>query len=172
MLRVDHDELSRLALSAPQGSEGLVLVPYLEGERTPNRPNATGALHGLRVSNATSANLARAAVEGLLCALADGLGQLTRLGIAARRIVLVGGGARSRALREIAPTVFGMPVLAPNSAEYAALGAARQAAWALRGSPRPPAWQSPTTAEYNADPAPAVLERYARVRDLTEGARH
>jgi xylulokinase len=65
-----------------------------------------------------------------------------------------------------------MPVLAPNSAEYAALGAARQAAWALRGSPRPPAWQSPTTAEYNADPAPAVLERYARVRDLTEGARH
>jgi xylulokinase len=172
MLRVDHDELSRLALSAPQGSEGLVLVPYLEGERTPNRPNATGALHGLRVSNATSANLARAAVEGLLCALADGLGQLTRLGIAARRIVLVGGGARSRALREIAPTVFGMPVLAPNSAEYAALGAARQAAWALRGSPRPPAWQAPTTAEYNADPAPAVLERYARVRDLTEGARH
>ncbi len=172
MLRVDHDELSRLALSAPPGSGGLVLVPYLEGERTPNRPNATGALHGLRVSNATSANLARAAVEGLLCALADGLAQLTRHGIAARRILLVGGGARSRALREIAPAVFGMPVLAPNPAEYVALGAARQAAWALRGSPRPPAWKPPPTDEYTADPAPAVLERYAQVRDLTEGARH
>jgi xylulokinase len=172
MLRVDHDELSRLALSARTGSDGLVLVPYLEGERTPNRPNATGALHGLRVSNATSANLARAAVEGLLCALADGLAQLTRHGIAARRILLVGGGARSRALREIAPAVFGMPVLAPNPAEYVALGAARQAAWALRGSPRPPAWKPPPTDEYTADPAPAVLERYAQVRDLTEGAGH
>jgi len=172
MLRVDHDELSRLALSAPPGSEGLVLVPYLEGERTPNRPNATGALHGLRVSNATSANLARAAVEGLLCALADGLAQLTRHGIVARRILLVGGGARSRALREIAPAVFGMPVLAPNPAEYVALGAARQAAWALCGSLRPPAWKPPPTDEYTADPAPAVPERYAQVRDLTEGARY
>ena len=172
MLRVDHDELSRLALSAPPGGEGLVLVPYLEGERTPNRPNATAALHGLRVSNATSANLARAAVEGLLCALADGLAQLTRHGIAARRILLVGGGARSRALREIAPAVFGMPVLAPNPAEYVALGAARQAAWALRGSPRPPARKPLPTDEYTADPAPAVLERYAQVRDLTEGAGH
>ena len=172
MLRVDHDELSRLALSAPPGSEGLVLVPYLEGERTPNRPNATGALHGLRVSNATSANLARAAVEGLLCSLADGLGQLTGHGIVARRIVLVGGAAQSRALREIAPAVFGMPVLAPNPAEYVALGAARQAAWALRGAPRPPAWKPTPAHEYTADPAPAALERYAQVRDLTEGARH
>jgi xylulokinase len=172
MLRVDYGELSRLALSAPPGSEGLVLVPYLEGERTPNRPNATGALHGLRVSNATPANLARAAVEGLLCALADGLAQLTTHGVVARRILLIGGGARSRALREIAPTVFGMPVLAPNPAEYVALGAARQAAWALRGLPRPPAWKPPATDEYTADPMPAVVEHYARVRDLTEGAQH
>jgi xylulokinase len=170
MLRVDHDELSRLALSAPPGSEGLVLVPYLEGERTPNRPNATGALHGLRVSNATPANVARAAVEGLLCALADGLRQLTGHGIVARRIVLVGGGARSQAVREIAPAVFGMPVLAPSPAEYVAVGAARQAAWALRRSPRAPAWQPPPTEEFTAEPVPAVLERYAQVRDLTEGA--
>jgi xylulokinase len=169
MLRVDHDELSRLALSAPPGSEGLVLVPYLEGERTPNRPNATGALHGLRVSNTTPANLARAAVEGLLCALADGLAHLTTHGVVARRILLVGGGARSQALREIAPMVFGVPVVAPIPAEYVALGAARQAAWALSGSPRPPAWKPPATDEYTADPVPAVLERYAQVRDLTEG---
>jgi xylulokinase len=169
MLAVDHDELSRLALSAPPGSAGLVLVPYLEGERTPNHPNATGALHGLRVANATPANLARAAVEGLLCALADGLAQLTAHGVDARQILLTGGGARSRALREIAPAVFGMPVLVPAPAEYVALGAARQAAWVLRGTPRPPAWKPPPTDEYTADPAPAVLERYAQVRDLTEG---
>ena len=152
MLRVDHDELSRLALSAPPGSEGLVLVPYLEGERTPNRPNATGALHGLRVSNATPANLARAAVEGLLCALADGLAQLTAHGVVARRILLIGGGARSQALREIAPTVFGVPVLVPTPAEYVALGAARQAAWALRGSPQPPAWAPPATRRIHRGP--------------------
>ncbi|SOJ52974.1 Xylulose kinase [Mycobacterium simulans] len=169
MLRVDHDELSRLALTAPPGSAGLVLVPYLEGERTPNRPNATGALHGLRVSNATSANLARAAVEGLVCALADGLAHLATHGVAARRILLVGGGVRSRAVREIAPVVFGMPVLAPIPGEYVALGAARQAAWALRGSPEPPTWEPPPADVFTANPEPAVLERYASVRDLTEG---
>jgi xylulokinase len=169
MLRVDHDELSRLALSVPPGSAGLVLVPYLEGERTPNRPNATGALHGLRLSNATPANLARAAVEGLLCSLADGVAHLRAHGVVARRILLVGGGAQSTALREIAPAVFGMPVLVPTPAQYVALGAARQAAWALSGSPQPPAWSPPRADKYTAHPAPEVLARYAQVRDLTEG---
>ncbi|BBZ46171.1 xylulokinase [Mycobacterium parmense] len=169
MLRVGHDELSGLALSAPPGSAGLVLVPYLDGERTPNRPNASGALHGLRVANATPANLARAAVEGLLCALADGLAQLTSCGVVARRILLIGGGAQSRALRRIAPAVFGMPVLAPAPAEYVARGAARQAAWALSGSALPPAWAPTESREYNTDPTPEVAQRYAQVRDLTEG---
>lgn len=168
MLRVDHDDLSGLALSAPPGSAGLVLVPYLEGERTPNRPNASGALHGLRVSNSTPANLARAAVEGMLCALAEGLAQLTTHGVSVRRILLIGGGAQSRAVCEIAPTVFGMPVLVPTAAEYVALGAARQAAWACSGSPAPPAWSPPATLEYAGDAAPGVLQRYAQVRDLTE----
>jgi xylulokinase len=171
MLRVDHDELSRLALSAPVGSEGLVLVPYLEGERTPNRPNTAGALHGLRVSNSTAANLARAAVEGLLCALADGIEHLTTLGVVARRVLLIGGGARSRALRQMAPTVFGVPVLAPTPAEYVALGAARQASWVLSGGPRPPQWKAPPAGEYRGLACATVRERYARVRDLTEGAR-
>jgi xylulokinase len=170
ILRVDHDELSRLALSAPVGSEGLVLVPYLEGERTPNRPNAAGALHGLRVSNSTPANLARAAIEGLLCALADGIEHLTTLGVVARRVLLIGGGARSRALRAMAPTVFGIPVLTPSPAEYVALGAARQAAWVLSGGPRPPPWTAPPAAEHRGLACPAVRERYAQVRDLTEGA--
>lgn len=170
MLQVDHEELSRLALSAPPGSEGLVMVPYLEGERTPNLPNATGALHGLRVSNATPANLARAAVEGLLCLLADCLAHLTVHGFSTHRVLLVGGGARSRAVREIAPMVFGLPFLVPSPAEYVALGAARQAAWALSGSPQPPAWKPPASTGYTADPVPEVAERYAQVRHLTEGA--
>ncbi|ORA13176.1 xylulokinase [Mycobacterium asiaticum] len=168
MLRVDHAELSRLALSAPPGSEGLVLVPYLEGERTPNRPNTSGAMHGLRVSNSTPANVARAAVEGLLCALADGLGHLTAHGVAARRILLIGGGAQSPAVRQIAPAVFGVPALVPAAAEYVALGAARQAAWALSGAPGPPPWKPPPTDEYVCDPAPAVAERYRQLSDLTE----
>jgi xylulokinase len=169
MLGVDHGELSRLAMSAPPGSDGLVLVPYLEGERTPNRPNATGALHGLRTSNATPANLARAVVEGLLCALADGIAHLMRHGIAMHRVLLVGGGARLPALREIAPAVFGVPVLVPSAGEYVALGAARQAAWALTGSSQSPTWQPTPTDAYTADPLPAVHLRYAKVRDLTEG---
>lgn len=169
LLRVDHDELSRLALSAPAGSEGLVMVPYLEGERTPNRPAATGAIHGVRVGNATAANVARAAVEGLLCALADGLDHLTSLGVPARRILLVGGGAKSAALREIAPTVFGVPVHVPEAAEYVALGAARQAAWALTGTL--PEWDSAPARRHEAAAVPAVRRRYADVRDLTEGCR-
>ncbi len=169
LLRVDHDELSRLACSAPAGSEGLVMVPYLEGERTPNRPDATGAVHGLRVGNATAANLARAAVEGLLCALADGLDHLTDLGVPARRVLLVGGGAKSAALREIAPTVFGVPVQVPDPAEYVALGAARQAAWALTGVL--PDWTPPPARQYEGSAVPSVRARYAEVRDLTEGCR-
>src|SRR5690606_5445721 len=69
MLGVDLAELSRLALSAPSGAGGLVMVPYLEGERTPDRPDATGALHGMTLSTMRPATVARAAVEGLLCGL-------------------------------------------------------------------------------------------------------
>jgi xylulokinase len=170
MLGATHAELSRLALSAAPGSDGLVMVPYLEGERTPDRPNATGALHGLRVANATPANLARAAMEGLLCALADGIAHLTSHGVETRRVLMIGGGARSRALRDIAPSVFGVPVLAPAPAEYVALGAARQAAWAISGASAPPAWKPPPMDEHTAQAVPGVHERYATVRDLTEGA--
>ena len=111
LLGVDHDGLSDLALAAPAGADGLVLVPYLEGERTPNRPDATGALHGLTLTSSTPAHLARAAVEGLLCGLADGLDALREQGARVERVLLVGGGARSRAVRELAPAVLGCPVV-------------------------------------------------------------
>lgn len=165
LLGVDHEELSRLALSAAPGADGLALVPYLEGERTPNRPHATGALHGLRLASATRPNLARAAVEGMLCALADGIDAVTAQGASADRVILVGGGARSEAVRRIAPTVFGRPVAVPEPDEYVAAGAARQAAWVAVGGPEPPVWTPSGLQTYDADAVPDVRERYAAARE-------
>ena len=167
LLGVDHAELSRLALSAPPGADGLVVVPYLDGERTPNRPDATGAVHGLRLDSATPAHLARAVVEGLLCGLADGLDALAAQGARIERVLLIGGGARSEAVRRVAPSVFGCPVLTPKGGEYVADGAARQAAWVLSGAAEPPAWDRAGTQRYEADPVPAVRARYAEARELT-----
>jgi xylulokinase len=168
MLGVDHDGLSELALSAPAGADGLVLVPYLEGERTPNKPDATGALHGMRLANTTPAHLARAAVEGMLCALADGIGALADQGVDVRRLFLIGGGAQSRAVREIAPSVLGLDVHVPTPGEYVADGAARQAAWVLSGTATAPAWSSSSASVVQSgEPAPQVRAQYAAVRDLT-----
>ena len=169
LLGVSLEELSDLALKAPSGSGGLVLVPYLEGERTPDRPGARGVVHGLRLSTAEPAYLARAAVEGLLCGLADGIDALVAQGVPVARVVLVGGGARSEAVRQIAPIVLGHPVVVPEPGEYVADGAARQAAWTLAGGDVPPMWEQAGTVTYQADADPAVRERYAEVRDLTEG---
>ncbi|MGB3769565.1 MAG: FGGY-family carbohydrate kinase [Rhodococcus sp. (in: high G+C Gram-positive bacteria)] len=169
MLDVDHDRLSQLALSTP--SDGLVMVPYLEGERTPNRPDATGAIHGLRQNNSTPAHLARAAVEGLLCSLADGIDHLREQGASVSRVLLVGGGAKSEAVRVLAPAVFGVPVDVPAPGEYVADGAAKQAAWVLSGAAEPPVWAASKTTRYEAGKTASVRERYAEVRDLTEGMR-
>ncbi len=167
LLGVDHDELSRLALSAPEGSGGLVLVPYLSGERTPDKPWSTGAVHGLTLGTSEPGHLARAAVEGLLCGLADGLDAIRATGSEARRVLLVGGGARSEAVRRLAPAVLGVPVLVPPTGEYVADGAARQAAWVLSGGDSAPAWPASETETYDAAPTPAVRDRYAEARELT-----
>jgi xylulokinase len=131
LLGVDHDELSRLALGAPAGAEGLALVPYFEGERTPNLPDATATLSGMTLASTTRENLARAAVEGMLSGLGAGLDALREEGVPLRRALLIGGGAQSDAVRAIAPEVFGIPVEVPPAGEYVALGAARQAAAVL-----------------------------------------
>ncbi|MFT4050763.1 MAG: xylulokinase [Microbacterium sp.] len=128
LLGVDHDALSDLALSAAPGAAGLALVPYFEGERTPNLPDATASLTGMTLVSTTRENLARAAVEGMLAGLGAGLEALRGCGVAVRRVILVGGGARSAAVQRIAPLVFGVPVVTPEPAEYVALGMARQAA--------------------------------------------
>jgi D-xylulose kinase len=165
VLGVTPERLSELALQAPPGADGLVLVPYFEGERTPNRPDATGLIRGMRLATSTPAHLARAAVEGMLCGLADAL---DALGLSASRVLLIGGGARSEAVRRIAPTVFGCPVVVPKPGEYVADGAARQAAWLLAGTPEPPAWESAEAQVYEGEPTPGLRERYAEARDLDQ----
>jgi xylulokinase len=156
LLGTEHAELDRLALSAPAGSGGLVLVPYLAGERTPSRPEATGSLHGLTLGTATPEYVARAAVEGMLCGLGDGLDALAAQGVAPERVLLIGGGARSEAVRRIAPAVLARPVAVPPPGEYVADGAARQAAWVLSGQAAPPSWPGPEWATYRAAPAGGV----------------
>jgi xylulokinase len=160
LLSVDLPALTSLALGAAAGAGGLSMVPYFEGERTPNLPDATGSLHGMTLANFTPANLARAAVEGIACSLADGFAALADQGIEARRIILVGGGARSEAIQQAVSAVFGMPVTVPEPGEYVADGAARQAAAVLSGEW--PQWTAAGTSVVEAAPAPDVLERYRR----------
>ena len=147
------------------------MVPYFDGERTPNRPDATAAVHGLRHDNADPGHLARAAVEGLLCGLADGLDALRDQGVQVERALLVGGGARSAAVRAIAPAILGVPVDVPAPGEYVADGAARQAAWVLSGADEPPQWQQSAAERFAADPQPEVRARYREVRELTASRR-
>ncbi|EOM74842.1 xylulose kinase [Rhodococcus rhodnii] len=169
MLGVDLEGFSRLALSARPGAEGLVLVPYFAGERSPNLPAATGALQGITTANLTAANIARAAVEGLLCSLVFAADCIRAEGTPLDRIVLAGGGARSEAVARIAPAVFERPVALPADGEYVALGAARQAAWTLTGEL--PEWsgQGPAPRTFEANPEPDVVTRYREAAALTFG---
>jgi xylulokinase len=135
-----------------------VLVPYFEGERTPNLPDATASLTGLTLASTTRENLARAAVEGMLCALAGGFEAISVHGVEARRLLLVGGAAQNPAVQAIAAQVFAAPVEVPSPGEYVAMGAAAQAAWALTGSR--PQWTVETSAAPAVDTRPEILEQY------------
>ena len=163
LLGVDHDEFARLALAGDVGAGGLTLLPYLDGERTPNRPAATGVLAGL-TSGATRENLARAAVESLLCSLADAV---DALGVTPTRVMMIGGGSRNPAVQQLAPGVFGQSVQVLEPGEYVALGAARQAAWALSGDEAPPTWAAAPSIEFTGEPTPVVRAQYDVLRDAT-----
>lgn len=162
-LGVDHDEFGRIAMRAPAGSAGMVLVPYLSGERTPNLPAATGSLRGITDDNLTPGHIARAAVEGVLCGLADGLDAIRGLGVDITEVTLIGGAARNPALIDVAATVLDVTTAVAEPAEYVALGAARQAAGAVLGSL--PTW--PVAIRTTVDPHPGggVLDRYRAERD-------
>ena len=160
LLEVSHDELGQLALGAESGSGGVVLVPYFEGERTPNLPDATAELVGLTLANNTRENIARAAIEGMLCGLNAGLDALVDAGVACKRIFLVGGAAGNPAVQAIAAEIFGVPIVIAEPGEYVANGAARQAAQLVMGSA--PAWSIATIGTVSSPQASKVLENYRK----------
>ncbi|MEN9736687.1 MAG: hypothetical protein RL129_1398, partial [Actinomycetota bacterium] len=166
ILNTTYEELGELALKASPGAGGITLLPYFEGERTPNRPNATGTLAGLTLNNSTRENIARAMIEGMLCGMADAIDSLVRNGVEVKRVLLVGGAAKSTAVGKIASQIFGREVIVPAPGEYVADGAAKQAAWIALGEM--PNWGINVENSYNETPTPQVLEKYRKLRDATE----
>ncbi|MFP8964604.1 FGGY-family carbohydrate kinase, partial [Streptomyces nanhaiensis] len=177
LLGTSLEGLSELALTSTPGSHGLVLLPYLEGERTPDLPHTAGTLAGLRRESMKPEHLARAAFEGMLCGLADALDVLRGRGVSVGRVFLLGPAAGLPAVQAIAPALLGAQVVVPEPADYTALGAARQAAWALgvaQGtlSPQqPPMWPAPAgrVLEPGEELAvgQAVRQQYVTVREQT-----
>ncbi|MFZ4064337.1 MAG: xylulokinase [Candidatus Nanopelagicaceae bacterium] len=169
ILGVNHEELGELALKAKPGANGLTLLPYFEGERTPNRPDATGVFSGMNLNNSSREDFARAMIEGMLCGMADAVASLEKLGVEVKRILLVGGAAKNPAVGKIASALFGREVLVPPPGEYVAIGAAKLAAWALLGTDRPPQWNLGEVTSIKESPTPEVLIKYRKLRDQTEG---
>jgi xylulokinase len=166
LLGVTLTELSALALSAEPGSQGVTFMPYLEGERTPPLPDARGQLIGLTLKNLTPANIARAAIEGVLWSLAYGVQVLREQTGEISSITLTGGASQSDAVRKIATAVFGLPIVVTDTFESVAVGAARQAAWALTGTM--PEWKVPVLSTHEATEADRraaaeIGERYRNV---------
>jgi xylulokinase len=162
-----HDEVGALALSSTPGAHGLTLLPYFEGERTPNRPDATGVFSGMNIANSNPADIARAMIEGMLSGLADAVQALADLGVDIKRVLIIGGAAKNPAVGQIASALFGRPVLIPPAGEYVADGAAKQAAWALLGGATPPVWDLGKATHIEAAATPEVLEKYRTLRDAT-----
>lgn len=123
----DHARMEREIASVPAGAGGLVFLPYLQGERTPNLPDGCGVMHGMTVANTSPAHLARAAMEGVTLGMAYGLRRMEQLGVKPQVIRLTGGGSRSKVWCSMCADLFGCPVLTLPNSEGAALGAALQA---------------------------------------------
>ncbi|WP_095189845.1 xylulokinase [Pseudomonas sp. Irchel 3E19] len=126
---LDLVQFNALVAQAPIGAEGVSMLPFLNGERVPALPHATGSLHGLTLDNLTQANLCRAAVEGTTFGLRYGLDLLRQNGLQSRSICLIGGGSKSAVWRQIVADTMDTPVICTEHSEAAALGAAIQAAW-------------------------------------------
>jgi xylulokinase len=111
---------------------GLLLLPYLEGERTPNVPDGTGAMLGINTQTFRASNYCRAAMEGVTLGMNYGLRRLATLGVKAKQIRATGGGAKSKLWRQIMADVFNAEVVTLKVSEGAAYGAALQALWCWR----------------------------------------
>src|SRR5262249_45203666 len=129
---LSHDELSQAAAAVPAGNNGLMLIPFFEGERTPNAPDGTGGYFGLRDKTFSIGHFARRAIEGKTLGPNYGLNRMRGLGIAPREIRATGGGSKSAVWRQILADVFNAEVVCLANEEGAAVGAAVQALWADR----------------------------------------
>ena len=135
LLGRSREEFEQLALACPSGAGGVVLLPYFDGERTPNLPDATGTLAGLR-TDTEPAQLARAAYEGVVCGLLDAFDALGDAGVPTDRgrVLVVGGGAHSSVYPQLLADLLQRPVEVAATAEYVARGACVQAAAVLTGN--------------------------------------
>ncbi len=132
LFNLSHEDLSRIVEEAPVGSDGLLLLPYFEGERTPNVPDGTGVLYGLNARTFKRSHYARAAMEGVTMGMNYGLNRMKGLGIKPTQIRLTGGGSKNEAWRQIAADIFNAEVVCLKIDEGAAYGAALQALWTYR----------------------------------------
>ena len=132
LLGLNIEDMNQKAASAPLGSEGLTLLPYFNGERTPALPNAKAVLYGITGVNYNSENLCRSAMEGATLGLRYGLDVLRQRGIETHEIRLVGGGAKSALWRQMVADTFDCTVVCPEFSEAGAMGAALQAMWCYR----------------------------------------
>lgn len=165
ILGISHNDLGKLALTSKPGANGLTLLPYFEGERTPNRPDASGVFAGMNLNNSNPADIARAMIEGMLCGLADAIDALVALGVSVNRVLIIGGAAKNPAIPVIASALMGREVVVPPAGEYVADGAAKQAAWALLG--QMPTWNLGDVSHHSSTPTPHVMNRYRILRDNT-----
>lgn len=162
LLSVSYQDFDQLAASTVHMP---TLLPYFAGERTPNRPRATGVLADLTYENLSAASMAAGVVWSIAASLADGLAAIKRFDTPVRRVIMVGGGARLTSLQQALATAVQVPVHVPAASEYVALGAARQAAWALTESL--PDWQTNHGRVVTPREPTEFLHRYAELRDAT-----
>jgi len=163
LLGKSHDEIGKLALAAKPGCDGLTMLGYFEGERTPNRPDAKGLLAGITNSNLTAENIARAGIEAIICGLVDSISTLQSSGAQIERVMIIGGAAKNPGIGPIASAILGRQVMTFPRGEFVADGAARQAAWALLGEL--PNWQIPDVIEFNEKSAPFVLDQHRKLKE-------
>lgn len=171
----DFASLDAAVTKAPVGSNGLTLLPYFAGERTPNVPAGSGVWLGLNQATLQPAHLARSAMEGVTMGMNYGLRRLAALGVKPKEIRITGGGAKSAAWRQIMADVFGVPVVGMVEDEGAALGAALQAAWCVARRENARAAISDFTAgtvalkeDSRCEPNPANVARYRELQALQD----
>lgn len=126
---LSHDEITKKAEAVSAGCDGMLLLPYLQGERVPNLPDATGALLGMRPGAFEPGRLFRAAIEGTTLAIASGVERMKRIGLSVGGVRLVGGGSKNALWRQVMADCLGVPVQVLLEPESAALGGAIQAYW-------------------------------------------